>query len=328
MSHSVWNRRYRASRVPLFAVLQTLLIVLAIEAPSCTRSRTAQRTFQSPEDAGAALVIAARSGDPDALIAIFGPGSKTVLMTEDTSADRARLQSFANSYSQMHRWKAIKAGGQVLEVGADNYVFPIPLGRNSSGQWYFDTPAGRDEMLARRIGKNELAAMDGARAIAGAERHYWQDAHKGKEKEYAQKFISDPGTHDGLYWEAGDGQAASPLGNMGDFTRTLSSSTEMADAPLFNGYYYRILRRGQTAGGIKDYLVNGRMTGGFAILAYPSEYRSTGVMSFLICQDGALSQKDLGDRTEELGASMSEANPADGWTSVETPTNAASRAKE
>jgi hypothetical protein len=323
---SYTNPRISASRVGLLAMLQVLVMALVIQAPSCTRSPTAQRTFASPEDAGAALVGAARSGDQNTLIAIFGPDSKKILVTDDAEADRARLREFVDTYDQMHRWRPITAGGQVLQVGPDNYPFPIPLGQNSSGRWYFDTGAGKDEILARRIGKNELTAMDASKAIADAEQQYWQESRDGANgKEFAQKFISDPGTHDGLYWAAVDGQQPSPLGQMGDFTKTLSSSTGLRKSPLFNGYYYRILTSGDTPNGVKDFLVNGKMTGGFTILAYPAEYRNSGIMSFLIGQDGRLYQKDLGEKTAEVAANMTQANPADGWTSIQTQTNTASR---
>jgi len=326
---SYMNPRSPASRIGVPVVLQALVLALVIEAPSCTKSAPAQKTFASPEDAGAAVLAAAKLGDQKALIAVFGLDSKKILVTDDARADRARLQEFVKAYEQMHRWRPITAGGQVLQVGADNFPFPIPLGRNSSGRWYFDTAAGKDEISARRIGRNELIAMDASRAVADAEHQYWQQSHKGANgKEYAPKFISDSGAHDGLYWAVVDGQQPSPLGQMGDFTEALSSSTGDRRSPEFNGYYYRILSQEATPNGVKDYVVNGKMTAGFAILAYPAEYRNSGIMSFLIGKDGTLYQKDLGEGTAEVAASMTQANPADGWTSIQTQTNTASRIHE
>lgn len=323
------NSQISASRVGLLAIVQTLLMAVLIEAPSCTKAPITQSTFASPEDAGAALLAAARSGDRNALTAIFGPGSRMLLVTDDPKTDGARLRDFVSAYGDMHRWRPLKAGGQVLQVGLDNYPFPIPLGRNSSGRWYFDTAAGKDEMLARRVGRNELAAMDTSKAIADAERQYWRESHAaGEAKEYAQKFVSSPGTQNGLYWPAAGAQPPSPLGRMADFTAALGSPAGATGAPQFNGYCYRILTRGDTPAGIRDYVVDGKMTGGFAILAYPSEYQDSGIMSFLIGEDGRLYQKDLGGKTAELAAGMTEANPKDGWTSIQTQTNTAARAQE
>jgi hypothetical protein len=293
---------------------------------SCGKSQKSagtatQKTFASPEAAGGALLAAAKSGDQNQLLAIFGPNSKAVLFTGDTGTDNAVLNNFVTAYDQMHRWTPIKAGGQVLLVGAENQPFPIPLGQNATGQWFFDTAAGRDEILARRIGKNELTAMDASRALAGAQQEYRLTNHAGDNvNQYAQKFVSDPGKQDGLYWPVSNGQTPSPLGQLGDFAKAQSSANAGGDA-VFNGYRYRILSKGRTPSGEKDYVVDGKMTGGFAILACPTDYRNTGIMSFLIGEDGALYQKDLG----ESSTAPTEYNPTDGWTRVSTPTTTASR---
>jgi hypothetical protein len=297
------------------AALAALLL-----SASCTRSqKTAagsgnQKTFASPDEAGAALVAAVRSGDQNALLAIFGPDSQKVLFTGDTATDKARLQDFASAYGQMHRWAKIKAGGQVLQAGPENTAFPVPLGQNASGRWYFDTAAGKDEILARRIGKNELTAMDASEAIAAAERQYFQSTHDGnKDKQYAQKLVSDPGRHNGLYWAAADGQPPSPLGQAGDFTKALS--TAASDKPLlFNGYYYRILSKSGAPNG-----------SGFVVIAYPAEYRNSGITSFLADENGTLYQKDLGEKTVEEAAAITSVNPGDGWNSVTTQTGTAAR---
>jgi hypothetical protein len=272
------------------------------------------KTFSSPEEAGAAVLAAAQSGDPEAMIAIFGPGSKAVLFSGDADTDKARLDNFVTAYHQMHRWGTVKAGGEVLLVGYDNHPFPIPLGKSVSGRWYFDTAAGKDEILARRIGKNELTAMDAMQALGEAERQYFHQAHEGS-KQYAQTFASGPGRQNGLYWAAADGQTPSPLGRFGDFAKDLASSNA-GSSTEFNGYCYRILSKAKTPRGVEDFVVDGKMTGGFAILAYPTEYRSSGVMSFLIGRDGTVYQKDLGERTADMGANMTIYNPRDGWTPV------------
>lgn len=293
----------------------TVLTALALLA-SCNKTekpaseQVVQKTFVSPEDAGAALVAAAKSGDQGALLAIFGPDSKSVLFTGDSVRDQDSLKGFVASYDQMHRWGNLKAGGKVLYTGADNFPLPIPLDKNPSGQWSFDTAAGKDEILARRIGRGELTAIAACGAAAVAEDQYFNKA-----KQYAQKFASDQDRQNGLYWPAAEGQAKSPLGPLGDFAKALGY-TNAGDKPQpFNGYYYRILtKQGSAAkGGAKDYIVDGKMTGGFAILAYPVEYRNTGIMTFIIGKDGVLYQKDLGEKTTDQGAATTEYNPGDGW---------------
>jgi hypothetical protein len=318
MRQPAWQHRIRTSG----ALAVAALLAVFLSAVSCGRQRTAQglgqRTFGSPEEAESALVKAANSGDQRALIAVFGSDSRDVLFTGDSATDQARLNDFVAAYNQMHRWSKIQAGGQVLYVGADNDSFPIPLGQDASGRWYFDTAAGKDEILARRIGKNELTAMDSSRALAEAERRYFQERHDGG-TQYAQKLISDPGRQNGLIWLASDGQASGPLAGIGDFAKTLASTAGGTD-PEFNGYRYRILNKGTN-----DFIVNGKMTGGFAILAYPTEFRKSGITSFLIGDDGVLYQKDLGEHTAEAAAAISDYNPADGWRSLGVSTGSASR---
>jgi hypothetical protein len=203
------------------------------------------------------------------------------------------LKSFVASYDQMHRWGKIKAGGEVLQVGHENIPFPIPLGRNAAGRYYFDTAAGKDEILARRIGKNELTAMEASAALAGAEQEYFD-----KNGHYASRLVSDPGKQDGLFWPAAEGRPVSPMGKLGDLAKMDGAN------PEFNGYRFRILSKGG-----KD----------FAILAYPVEYRKSGIMSFLMGKDGTLYQKDLGEHTPEVAAAINDYNPGDGWTGTNAP---------
>ena len=292
----------------------TLLAVLIL-LTSCNKvekrasEQVVQKTFVSPEDASAVLVAAAKSGDQNALLAIFGPDGKDVLFTGDTVKDQDNLKGFVASYDQMHRWGNLKAGGKVLYTGADNFPFPIPLDKNSSGQWSFDTAAGKDEILARRIGRGELTAMAACGTAAIAEDQYFS-----KVKQYAQRFASDQGKQNGLYWPVAEGRPASPLGPLGDFAKALGYPNAGDKPQPFNGYYYRILtKQGATVkGGSKDYIVDGKMTGGFAILAYPVEYRNTGIMTFLIGKDGVIYQKDLGEKTTDEGGAMTEYNPGEG----------------
>jgi hypothetical protein len=303
-----------ALRVALFVAL----LVVVISLGSCSKSEhatpqkeAAEKTFASPADAGNAFFDAAKSGDQDELIAIFGPDAKDVLFSGDAVKDKADLADFVAAFSQMHRWREIKTGGQILYTGADNFPFPIPLGQNASGQWYFDTAAGKDEILARRIGKDELTAIAACGAVFDAQQQYF--AHLGKQ--YAQKFISDEGHQDGLYWSVSEGQTPSPLDNVRDFAEAAGYTNAGNHPQPFNGYYFRILtKQGEQAkGGAKEYLVNGKLTGGFAILAYPAQYRNSGIMTFMVGTDGIIYQKDLGDKTKDAAA-ITEYNPGDGWS--------------
>ena len=211
-------------------------------------------------------------------------------------------------------------GTQMLMVGADNFPFPIPLKKNADGQWFFDTAAGKDEVLNRRIGRNELAIIEASGAVADAQAEYFSQLHDGeKTKQYASKFISDPGRQNGLYWKPADGQPASPLGPLAAFATAEGYSAKPEGHTAFHGYYFRMLK-GQTdkaPGGAKDYMVNGKMTGGFAFVAYPAEYGNSGVMTFIINQDGVLLQKDLGKTTTETATAMNAFDPDPSWTIVE-----------
>ncbi len=219
----------------------------------------------------------------------------------------------------MHRWRKMPDGSQILLVGADNFAFPIPLKKNAAGQWFFDAAAGKDEILARRIGRNELAVIDICGALADAQDEYFSQTHDGAStKQYAVKFISDTGKQNGLYWESAEGQPRSPLGPLAAFATEEGYSAKTKGAP-FHGYYFRMLtKQGSHAqGGAKDYVVDGKMVGGFAFVAYPAEYRNSGVMTFIINQDGVLFQKDLGKTTTETATAMNEFDPDDTWSPVE-----------
>jgi len=203
MLRVIWNQESLAGRLSRFAAIFALagVVVSCSSEEKSTTDKPAQKTFDSPSSAGVALYTAAKSGSPDSLLAIFGADSRDVLFSGDGRKDKDYLQYFVSAYDKMHRWRDINAGGEVLDIGADNYSFPIPLGQNPSGQWYFDTAAGRDEILARRIGKDELTAITACVAILDAEKQYYSQTRNGDTvKQYSQKFISDEGKQDGLYW--------------------------------------------------------------------------------------------------------------------------------
>ena len=321
MSNVARTQRILGSSLSMLATmfLPLVLLLSCNKAQNPSKEIVAQTTFASPEEAGAALSQAAKSGDQGALLAIFGPEAKDVLSTGDSVKDKDILQDFVAAYSQMNRWVKIKAGGEVLNIGADNYPFPIPLDKNSSGKWAFDTAAGRDEILARRIGKDELTAIAVCVAIADAQRQYFSQPRDGNNvKQYAQMFASNEGKQDGLYWSVPEGQEPSPLGVLGDFAKAAGYTSRSTKPQPFDGYYFRMLsKQGDKAkGGAKDYLVGGKMTGGFAVVAYPTDYRGSGIMTFIVNRDGVVYQKDLGEKTADIAAAMAEYNPGDGWTAA------------
>ena len=261
------------------------------------------------------LFEAAKAGDQDALIAIFGPDGKEILFSGDAVQDKNLRERFVAKYNEMNRWSKNKAGDEILYVGADNFAFPIPLEQNTAGQWSFNTAAGKDEVLARRIGDGELTAIGVLTEIANAQQEYFSQSHQ-----FAQKIVSDEGQHNGLYWPVAEGQRPSPLGPLADVAKALGYTRSDKPQP-FHGYYFHILtKQGDKAqDGAKDYLANGKMTGGFAVVAYPATYENSGIMTFLVGKDGVVYQKDLGENTAETAAAISEYNPDDSWTVVLAP---------
>jgi hypothetical protein len=314
----VMSLKHRRVALTVRLLLLTILVPLA----ACKKSEPEKPSisvFASPDDAGAALLAAAKSGDQNALLSIFGPDSKDVIYSGDSVQDKNTADAFVSAYGVMHRWRKMPDNAQVLLVGADNFPFPIPLKKNAEGKWSFDTAAGREEVLNRRIGRNELAIIAVCGAVADAEAEYFAHPHDGeKTKQFAAKFISDPGRQNGLYWKPAEGQAASPLGPMAALASSEGYSAKPEGHTAFHGYYFRMLK-GQTdkaPGGARDYAVNGKMTDGFAFVAYPAEYGNSGVMTFMINQDGVLLQKDLGKNTTEIALAMSAFDPDSSWTVV------------
>jgi Protein of unknown function (DUF2950) len=304
-------------RTTILCRLIPLAIVILVAGCGKSAAKPSYETFASPDDAGNALLTAAKSGDPNAVIAVFGADSKDIVMTGDPVQDKNTVNQVIAAYNTMHRWRKMPDDSQTLLLGAENFPFPIPLKKNPAGQWYFDVAAGREEILIRRIGRNELAVMDVCVALADAQAQYFSMRHDdGSTHQFAAKFISDPGKQNGLYWEAPEGQPKSPLGPLAAFATNEGYSLKPDSHVPFHGYYFHMLtRQGSNApSGAKDYLVNGKMTGGFAFVAYPAEYRNSGVMTFIINQDGVLLQKDLGADTTQTASAMTEFDPDSSWT--------------
>ena len=300
-------------------IARLLLIALVIPVASCHKSeKPSVRTFANPDDAGNALIEAVKAGDQGALLAIFGPDSKDLISSGDPVQDKNTGAVFVNWYNVMHRWRKMPDGSQDLIVGADNFPFPIPLKKNTDGQWFFDTAAGKEEVLNRRVGRNELAVIQACGAVADAQAQYFSEKHGGV-KQYAQKFISDSGQQNGLYWPEVQGQPRSPLGPLAANATAEGYKSDPNRHQPFHGYYFVMLdKQGAGAhGGAKDYIVDGKMTGGFAVVAYPAMYGNSGVMTFMVNQDGVIVQKDLGQSTDQVASAMTEFNPDKTWTVVQ-----------
>ena len=301
-----------------------LLLTFIIPLAACNSNKAPEKpsitVFASPEDAGSALIAAAKSGDQNVVMTIFGPDSKDIIHSADPIADKNAVATFVAKYGVMHRWRKLPDNSQILLVGADNYPFAIPLKKNAEGKWFFDTAAGKDEVLSRRIGRNELAVIDVCNAVVDAQAEYFAKPHDGQPaKQFALKFISDDGKQNGLYWKSPDGQPASPLGPMAALATDEGYKANPNGHTAFHGYYFKMLD-GQTAnapGGAKQYVVDGKRTGGFAFVAYPAEYGNSGIMTFITNQDGVLLEKDLGKTTTDTASAMTNFDPDPAWKIVE-----------
>lgn len=297
-------------------MLAFLLSVVSCSKPASKSDQASLKTFATPDEGASALIVAAQSGDQSSVSAIFGPDSKELISSGDAVEDQRAVSAFTSAYRTMHRWRNMPDGSQVLVVGADNFPFAIPLKKNAAGQWFFDTATGKQEVLNRRIGRNELATIQVCEGVANAQDQYFSQLHDGSApKQYAMKFISDPGTKNGLYWQSAAGQPESPLGPLVSYA-TAEGYTVKPDAHApFHGYYYRMLmgQSDRAPGGAKNYVVDGKMTGGFAFVAYPAEYGNSGVMTFIMNQSGLLLQKDLGANTTETATAMTQFDPGAGW---------------
>ena len=274
-----------------------------------------QKTFSSPEDASSALVAAVQNNDEKAMLEILGAEGKQIVSSGDETEDANNRANFVQKYQEMHRLVAEPDGTTILYIGAKNWPAPIPLVRKGNA-WYFDTEAGKREILYRRIGRNEMSTIRVCQELVPAEKEFYATQHN----EYAQKILSDEGQHNGLYWSAAAGQPQSPIGPLVASAVAEGYAKPQDGAPTpYRGYYYSVLtRQGRHgSGGAKSYIVNVKMTEGFAFVAYPAEYRSSGVMTFIVNQDGVVYQKDLGKKTAALAKAMKEYNPNSTWQKVE-----------
>jgi hypothetical protein len=279
---------------------------------------SAQQSFKSPEDAVGALVSATRDNWPKGVVDVLGRDGLDIVSSGDKVADETMRQKFLAAYEARHQVTKEGDDKAVMIIGTDDFPFPIPLTRKGAA-WQFDTAAGRLEILYRRIGRNELSAIQASLAYVDAQNEYAEKDRTGAgAATYAQRIVSRPGKKDGLYWPAAEGDDASPLGELVAHATTEGYAIG-GDRTPFHGYYFRILtsQGPMAAGGAVDYIVRGKMIGGFALVAYPAEYGNSGVMTFIVNYDGTVFQKDLGERTAKLAERMTSFNPDQTWKKVD-----------
>jgi hypothetical protein len=322
MKCSVLALAMAAAAMPMSATWAQAPAAAKAPAPAKAPAATKQKTFASPEDAAKALADAVRAVDANAVLSVVGPASKSWIFTGDAVSDRADWAKFLEAYDRKR--VIVKEGDAkaVLEVGDNGWPFPAPLVKKGS-QWVFDTEAGREEVTNRRVGTNELGAIQTLLAIVDAQRAYAAaDPNRDGIINYASKFISTPGKKDGLYWEAKGAEPPSPLGPLiGEASAQgyKLKKGENAKPQPYHGYLFRIITgQGKAAsGGAYDYRVKGRLFGGFAVAAYPATYGVSGVKTFIVNHEGVVYEKDLGPGTAAAGAAMTLFNPDKSWQKVE-----------
>jgi hypothetical protein len=322
----------REGRHPQFGVVvggALLLLLILLMTSQVAAGGLQQKTFASPEDAVKALIASVIKHDLKALRIVLGAGSEGVINSGDPVTDREDREAFARAYEQQHRIEITSSSRALLRVGSNEWSMPIPIVKQGRS-WRFDTKAAREEILIRRIGRNELSAMRVCLAYVDAQREYaLQDVDGDGLLEYAQKFESDPGMRNGLYWATREGEQPSPCGPL--ICRAARDDSGKRRPPgesePYHGYFYRILKaQGANApGGAFDYVVNGKMIGGFALVAYPARYGMSGMMTFIVNQDGQIYEKNLGRGTIAGAEAMMVFDPDHTWRKVDPPNDSPSR---
>ena len=297
---------------PLACLAAALAFVCALAGGAL-----AQQPFPTPEAAVQALVTAAKAADVRAVMQVLGPGSQDIVSSGDPVDDANTRKRFIEAYEAKNR--IVKEGDDkaILELGEDDWPFPIPLLRKNAA-WTFDVAAGREEILMRRIGRNELHVIQASLAYVDAQHEYAEKGYGGAGlAAYAQRIVSRPGKKDGLYWPPAPGDPESPLGEFAAKAAFDGYRPGQQSIP-FHGYYYKVLtRQGPAApGGAIDYVVKGNMIGGFALIAYPAMYENSGIMTFIVNQDGVIYEKDLGPKTAQIAGAITAFNPDQGWEKV------------
>ena len=309
-------RRTRYCRGGLRRTLWTLALIAI--APIAASAPTAQKSFPSPEAGISALVEAVQLNDQSALRAILGPRSSKLISSGDAVADKRNRDAFVKAYDEANEIILDEPEHATLVIGKDRWPLPIPLVKSTDDNWRFDTRTGEAEILARRIGRNELAAIQVCLAIVDAEREYAARNPDGDgARKYAPRLVSTPARHDGLYWPTKAGEQPSPLGPLlAAAAKDGYASADFGPLAPYHGYFYRIVtRQGSNApGGAYDYRINRKMRGGFAVIAYPARYGASGVMTFAVNHDGVVHEKNLGNNTASIASRMAAFDPDASWT--------------
>jgi hypothetical protein len=299
-----------------FSILAAVLLLAAVANPASAANGAKQKSFATPEEAVQQLAVAVKADDAKALLGILGPGAKALISSGDAVADKKARERFTRSYGEASKLEKSGDAKVVLSIGKDEWPFPIPIVKDAEG-WRFDADQGKEEILNRRIGRNERHAIQAALAYVDAQREFYLRNPQGdKLLQYAQKFMSTSGKRDGLYWPAGVSEEASPLGPLYAAARAEGYGKDAnGKHQPYHGYFYRILKgQGPSArGGAYDYVAQGRMIGGFALIAYPAEYGNSGVMSFIVNHDGTVYEKDLGPESARLARKVSKFDPDKTW---------------
>jgi hypothetical protein len=296
---SLQKKRLTTQRVQAVAVV---IMVAAAFVLGCSRKQdnptaeTPQKTFATPAEASQALHAAVQAGDDKALTQVLGSKAQKLVNSGDPAEDKHAAESFTRKYDQMNRLVAMTDGTQVLYIGADNYPFPVPLAQDSSSRWYFDAAAADQELRARRIGSNELSAMEACRQIASAEELYHRSTHR-----YTNTIVSTPGQQNGLYWEVSEGQTPSPMGTLNQFAKSIFNASAPSKEVVSHGYSFRIMTT----------------KGGYTIFASPINYQHSGIMTFSLGRDGVLYQQDLGPKAPDTLIAIEQHNPTHRWTQAE-----------
>jgi hypothetical protein len=314
------HRIARCCRAPFWVAC-----ILALLPARSGFAAAQEQSFATPEAAVQALVAALKANDTKALLAVLGSGARLLISSGDPVADRAAREHFLQSYDEVNSLAKSGDDKVVLQTGKDDWPFPIPIVK-SDGSWRFDTAAGKEEILDRRIGKNELAAIQACLAYVDAQREYYQrDPDRNSLLAYAQKFTSTPGKRDGLYWPTKPDEDPSPLGPLFALAKSGGYAMKGGGKPEpYHGYYYRILKAQgpAAAGGAYDYVAHGRMFGGFALVAYPAAYGNSGIVTFIVNHDGVVFEKDLGPKTTAVATAMKTFDPDTTWKRVEVSSSA------
>ncbi len=307
--------------VPVFFLNAVAVLLLAWCLGGSAIAAPAPQSFASPDDAVAALIAAVGSADPARMVQVLGPAAEPLVSSGDRNADIAAGKRFLESYAAQHALVPDGPGRMTLQVGTNDWPLPLPLVQ-ADGRWHFDSEAGAQEIIDRRIGSNEIAAIRVSLAYVDAQADYFARAKAaGGPGEYAQRLVSTEGAQDGLYWPQAEGEAESPFGPLVQqamdegYPGELVSGRQMP----YQGYFFRILRRQgpEAEGGARNYVLDGHMTGGFALLAWPASWGVSGVMTFLVNQDGVVFQKDLGPHTAAHAAAIASFDPDLSWARVD-----------